>query len=206
MKLFAKFGWLSMGICAIGVPTIFSVTSCAKTNPYEKNKTGDTITIKSKQDANNCIVVAKEYIRTEPPQTWDSTNIGAQFKSFITNDKGSTPQGYAFASTQIYWELVYYMCNQYSKGTLSVRVTGDHINDNGSCIFVSDLTDDGTVKIISNASIVCEGFLSTYNAATSIGYAIPATTADHFTLNLGTNDKISSYGLWACSYNSSTSS
>jgi hypothetical protein len=65
MKLFHKLGLLSFGLCALTTTVVFSATSCAKSNPYEDYATGATITIKSKADANNCDLIAKQNIATQ---------------------------------------------------------------------------------------------------------------------------------------------
>jgi hypothetical protein len=84
------------------------------------------------------------------------------------------------------------MCSQYTKGTSSISLTGDN-NSDGRCNFLANSLTNNKVTIKDGSSIVYNG--TTYPSATAIAFGKPADTNSHPTLDLGTTDKIPSYGL-----------
>jgi hypothetical protein len=68
MKLFKKITFLSLGLCAIATTSVLAITSCSSNNPYADYTTGASITIKSKGDAKNCDIIAKNFINIQPTE------------------------------------------------------------------------------------------------------------------------------------------
>jgi hypothetical protein len=97
MKLFKRLGFLFAGLGIVSATSVLTITSCAKTNPYQDKKTGDEISISSKKDKDNCDSVAKERIKPYPPGT--PTN---NLKLLLTGSEEKTPNSNSFASSQIY--------------------------------------------------------------------------------------------------------
>ncbi|MDR0674939.1 MAG: hypothetical protein LBF36_01570 [Mycoplasmataceae bacterium] len=198
MKLFGKLCLISIGLSAVTSMVIFTTAACAKSNPYQAKKTGDSITISSKKDASNCIAVAKDYILTQSPKNISSENWNDELAfKLITNEYSESSDAMSFASTQIYWQLVYYMCDQYSngviKGSQTIKVEGIPTSSfDGRCIFTG--VNENDVTILKGVSI---SFMEkNYNNEEVIKYVIPTSVTGHFTLNIG-SDAYTSYSLWA---------
>jgi hypothetical protein len=103
MKLFKRLGFLFAGLCIVSATSVLTVTSCAKKNPYEDKQVGDEISIRSKKDKDNCDAIARQRILCQPPQSISSEEKAEFLSTSLGNDA-------AEASSQIYWELVHYMC------------------------------------------------------------------------------------------------
>jgi hypothetical protein len=133
------------------------------------------------------------------PDNWPPVALNLITNGWI--DEDDLVFGRAFASTQVYWELVHNMCSNYKSGTSSITVIGSDFG-NGQCTFFDLDEDDTTVKLSLGVTISCVNFFnnSTWANQNAIGYGLPTDGNPHFTLNFANaesgSQSIVSYGLW----------